>query len=78
MSTRKLAMRIVAMAETPDPHRQATVTKVNDGPPKSVDIVLGGDPRPGCRYLASYTPTVGDSVRVLQSGGDLLVLGNLA
>jgi hypothetical protein len=79
MSARELAKRVVALqGDAPLQERQAVVTAVHPGPPATVDVTLGGDPIPGCRYLAWYTPTIGDVVRVLQEGGDLLVLGDLA
>lgn len=58
--------------------RQAKVTAVNAGPPHSVDIMLGGNPVPRVRYLASYSPTVADSVWLVQFGPDILILGKLA
>lgn len=44
--------------------RWATVTAVNTGPPKTVDLLMGGTAIPAVLYTASYTPTVADTVRV--------------
>lgn len=48
--------------------------------PNALTVKLSGAPTNaiGVRYLASYTPTVGDVVVVDQLGTDLLVLGKLA
>jgi hypothetical protein len=48
--------------------------------PNSLSVKLDGSSTatPGLRYLASYTPTVGDTVVAVQNGPDVLVLGKLA
>jgi exosome complex RNA-binding protein Rrp4 len=40
-----------------------TVTAINTGPPKTVTVTVNGTRSSTvCRYLSSYTPTVGDVV----------------
>ena len=34
--------------------------------------------RPGIKYLASYTPTAGDTVAAIAVAGDMFVIGKLA
>jgi hypothetical protein len=50
------------------------------GPPASVTVTLSGSSTStaGIRYLASYTPTNGDTVLILRAGGDLVCIGKLA
>lgn len=45
--------------------------------PSSVTLKINGSSvaRPGIAYLASYSPTVGDVVRILTVGRDRLVIG---
>lgn len=46
-----------------------------------VDVTLAGSATviPNVRYMAPYSPTVGDTVPILvPPGGDMLVLGKLA
>jgi len=57
--------------------RQAVVAAINAGPPVTVDLTLGGVTVGPVRFLASYVPTVGDTVWCLQDDTDLLVLGVL-
>ncbi len=66
------------------------VEAINAGPPATVDVYLDGTQTlsdtayltKGIRYLASYTPTVGDGVLVhrgsRRSSSDRVVLGKLA
>lgn len=60
--------------------RQAVVTAVSVGPPASVSIQIAGDTDTisGVRYLASYTPSVGDTVWVDVQDSDPIVIGRLA
>jgi hypothetical protein len=46
----------------------------------SLTLTLGGSTTPiaGVRYLASYTPTAGDTVVVDHVGSDIMVIGKLA
>lgn len=79
MSSRRLAGQVVAaLASNKLAEREAVVTAVHEGPPRTVDITLAGDRILGCRYLDSYTPAAGDVVRILKDGPDLLILGKLA
>lgn len=59
--------------------RWAVVSATSTGPAR-VTLLLSGSSvtTPAVRYLASYTPVVGQVVAVLQQGSDLLVLGTLA
>lgn len=41
-------------------------------------ITLGGASIPEVRFLATYSPTAGDKVQVLQKSGQLLILGKVA
>lgn len=63
----------------PVSRRQGTITAVNTGPPRSVDVNLGasGITLPGCRYLASYFPVVGDAVFVDFLGTDPFAIGTV-
>lgn len=56
------------------------VTAIAAGPPASLTITLAGSSTSiaGVRYLSSYGPVVNDTVEILQSGSDLLVIGTLA
>jgi hypothetical protein len=60
--------------------RQAEVVAVVGGPPPTLTLAFAGaDPIPGFRFLASYTPQVGDSVWLLPVGSeDYIVAGALA
>lgn len=46
----------------------------------TVDITLGGSgiSIPSVGYLGTYSPTASDTVAILASGSDLLILGALA
>ncbi len=70
-----------ALSRRGRPFMQATVQSVQTGPPHSLTVQVEGSSVnvPGVRYLASYSPTVGDTVWcALIDGRDLLVLGVLA
>ncbi len=60
--------------------RQGVIAATHVGPPKTVDLTLGGSAvvLTDIRYLNGYTPTVADVVEVRVIGTDLLVLGELA
>lgn len=60
--------------------KQATVTVVTVGPPKTVTLAFytGDTSAATARYLASYAPTVGDVVWVDTLDGDPMVIGKLA
>ena len=48
-----------------------TVVSVQTGPPKTITVTLnGGSTNLTVRYLASYTPTVGDHCLLLLLGSD--------
>lgn len=75
---------LAAILATDDPRtrlrlRQGVVTATATVPNR-VTITIGGSPDTvsGVRYLASYSPTVTDTVWLIQNGTDLLVLGKLA
>lgn len=57
--------------------RQGVIDAVGSG---DVDVTVGGSDVviTGVAYLASYSPTQGDTVWMLQNGSDLLVLGDQA
>jgi hypothetical protein len=76
MSSRDLAARIVQAGQTGGglSLRYGTVTAISGG---MVTVTLAGG-SDTYRHLASYAPTVGDVVAMLQDGPDLLVLGDLA
>lgn len=77
---RELVDEMLDATRTPGPQlRQGVVTATATGPNR-VTIKLGGSTVAiaGVRYLASYSPTVNDTVFVLANGVDLLVLGKLA
>lgn len=59
--------------------RQGKVVTYNSGP-STVDIQLAGDTNtlPSVKYLDSYSPTNNDTVWLLSSGSDLLVIGKQA
>lgn len=80
MTTRDLA----AILAPDDPRkrlrlRQGVVTATATVPNR-VTLTIGGstDTVTDVRYLASYSPTIADTVWLLQNGTDLLVLGKLA
>ena len=56
----------------------AQVTAVNPGPPKTVTLSLDGGDSVNVRYLASYTPAVGDIAVVLWNATRRVVIGKLA
>jgi hypothetical protein len=61
-------------------HTKGVIIATHTGPAR-VDIQEGGDTSvtiPDVRYLASYTPTVGDNVWILVRDDDRLVLGKEA
>lgn len=60
--------------------RQAEVTEVINGSPKTLSIKIGGSDNvvTGVRYLASYTPSVGHTVWVDIQQEDMIVIGKLA
>lgn len=60
---------------TPVKRRQGTVSAVHAGPPRTVDVTIGGLIVPGISYLGSYVPTVNDVVFVDFNGPDPLVIG---
>lgn len=68
-----------AMRKLPS-FRWAVVQSSSAGPPKIVTIEVGGNSSEpiDARYLASYTPTNGDTVLLYQQGKDRVVLGKLA
>jgi hypothetical protein len=55
------------------------IAAVSAGPPKTVSVNVSGSTTAttGIRYLASYTPTVGDVVVMVANGPDLLVIGSI-
>lgn len=58
--------------------RQATVQTTLTSPNR-VRIRLGGQPPDiDARYLASYSPTIGDTVWALVNQRDIIVMGKLA
>lgn len=86
MSTRQ-AIPVLADLLLPSPGLPPTVglttgkvTAVSTSPAGVTLTGIRGSttPVPGVRYLASYTPTVGDFVMVLTAATDLLVLGKVA
>jgi hypothetical protein len=79
MSSRDLATRIVraAQADVGLQLRTGVVKTINAGTPRTVTVTVGGSDA-DARYLAVYAPTVGDVVKIIQDGPDLLVLGDLA
>jgi len=56
--------------------RQGKVVAYDSGA-SNVDIQLAGDTNtlPSVKYLDSYSPTVDDTVWLLSTGADLLVIG---
>jgi hypothetical protein len=79
MSARDLAARIVqaAQADTGTALRSGIVKTINGGTPRTVTVTIGASDS-DARYLAWYSPVVGDVVKLIQDGPDLLVLGDLA
>jgi hypothetical protein len=73
----ELARRIRGAGRSRSPVlRQAVVDSIDD---EIVHIKIGGDDNAvPSRYLDSYSPTIGDTVFLLQTEPDLLVLGKLA
>ncbi len=60
-------------------YRQATVTALDGGTPPTVTISFDGIKEiPGIRYMAHYTPVVGNVVEVLIRAGDPTVWGRRA
>ena len=59
--------------------RQGYVASHDSGA-KTIGVRIAGDSNilPGVRYLKSYSPTVGDTIWLLNSGADLLAIGNQA
>ncbi len=79
-TTRELAGRIRRRPATPPLRlRQGVVAVVNTAP-ASVDVKIGGaaPATPKVRYLAGYTPTVGDTVWLLEAGQLRIVVDKLA
>lgn len=81
---RRLAARLRLSSTLPDnvvTRRKGTVTAVNAGPPKTVDIDLGGEAVAGVAYLfnGGWVPLVGDVVLVeVTVGGDPIVIDRFA
>lgn len=46
--------------------------------PNRVDVLMNGTVIPDVRYLASYSPSVSDTVMMLLEGSDLVVIGTIA
>jgi len=68
------------LTESADEHpplrlRAAVVASAASG---AVTLTLGEETITDVRYLASYSPTAGDIVQVLQLPGQLLILGRTA
>lgn len=70
---------------TPDPFSESPFqwgeVQAVHASPNTVDLYLDGNTAtltPGVRYLASYTPTVGDVVLVSRMGSDRVVHHKLA
>lgn len=61
------------------PIQYGTITAVHTSP-NTVDVKLDGASTAtlGLRYLAGYSPTVGDGVVVMRYASDRFVLGKLA
>ena len=59
--------------------RQGVVVDVA-GAPTSINVNIGGDTTTlvPCAYLTDYPPEVGDTVLLLENGGDFVVVGALA
>ena len=57
--------------------RQGTVVSLQSG---SLTITLSGGSNSisGVKYLASYSPTIGDVIFVMVNNKDLIILGKLA
>jgi hypothetical protein len=55
-----------------------TVTQTLAGPPKRVVVTFSGDDTDTFRYLARYTPAVGDVVVVIRNRAQGIVLDKLA
>lgn len=55
------------------------VASIQPGPPQSLTLNVSGSTSgtPGIRYLATYMPTVGDTVMCSKYGGDLVVIGGM-
>lgn len=76
-TTKSLANRLIPQRGNKVTRHQGVVTVVGTN---EVDITLDGGTTvlTGVRYLASYTPTLNDTVEVLKDGNDLFILGRLA
>lgn len=55
-----------------------TVVSVNAGSPKTVTVDDGTGQTSRVRYLAVYSPTVGDAVLIFRNAKKAVVLGRLA
>lgn len=67
-----------ALADLPGQTLRLRTALVASFIPGSVTLTLDEEAIPDVAYLASYSPTVGDVVHVLQVPGQLLVLGRAA
>ena len=83
---RKLSDAIIKKSRTPITNAPkldfpwGVVASVEAGPPQSLTLYLSGAPTTiaGVRYLASYSPTVGDTVSCRKVGTDLIVEGGMS
>lgn len=77
--TRSLAKRI-RHRKTPSiaTRHQGVVQTVDAGNTVTIKVDGGSTNISNIRYLASYTPTVGDTVEIIGHDNDLYILGKLA
>lgn len=67
-------LRRVKLLEQRSTLRQGVVTATS---PLSITLAGGNVSITGCKRLVSYTPTIGDTVRVEITGGPPLILGRI-
>jgi hypothetical protein len=81
-----------AIADTPSPPAGASsglvtvamqwgaVVSIQAGPPQTLTLTLAGSPTPipGVKYMANYSPNIGDTVIIWSVGTDLVVAGGLS
>lgn len=79
--TRQLARRLAPqLPQGYVTRHRGEITATSAGPPATVSVKIDGQTTAlsGIRYLASYSPVVGDIVEILIDDTDVLILGDLA